>query len=129
MTSPEISVQRVQLDTALRDPYRTSHFEDEGYRNLWPTAGDYLDTLDSAANDAVIDPVIPGAAEYEVALNQGLTSIWAGEDPQTGLDNIAAEWDRITDQIGVEEARAGWEIYLLMPGSTVDTTVSALGLD
>lgn len=129
MTSPEISVQRVQLDTALRDPYRTSHFEDEGYRNLWPTAGDYLDTIDEAADNAVIDLTIPGAFEYIAALDQGLTSIWAGEDPQSALDNIAAEWDRITDQIGAEEARAAWEVFLQIPGSSVDTTVSELGLD
>jgi multiple sugar transport system substrate-binding protein len=129
MTSPEISVQRVQLDTSLRDPYRLSHFEDETYRNMWPTAGEYLDTIDAAGNDALIDLFIPGSFEYSAALDQGLTSIWAGEDVQTGLDSIASEWDRITDQIGVDEARAAWEIFLLIPGSSVETTVSELGLD
>jgi multiple sugar transport system substrate-binding protein len=128
MTCPEISIQRVQLDTALRDPYRLSHFEDEGYRSLWPTAGDYMDTINEASNDAVIDLIIPGSFDYIAALDQGLTSIWAGDDPQATLDAIAAEWDRITDEIGVDNARESWRIFLEIPGSSVDTTVNALGL-
>ena len=45
MTSPTISLQRVMLPYALRDPYRLSHYASEEYRARWPNAGEYLDTL------------------------------------------------------------------------------------
>ena len=49
MTSPTISLERVMLPYALRDPYRLSHYASEEYRGRWPNAGDYLDTLQAAA--------------------------------------------------------------------------------
>lgn len=33
LQSPEISGERVKLQYALRDPYRESHFNDEGYQS------------------------------------------------------------------------------------------------
>jgi len=42
LNSEDISLQRVKLPTALRDPFRESHFTDAGYLALWPDAKDYL---------------------------------------------------------------------------------------
>ncbi len=128
MTSPEISLQRVQLDTALRDPYRLSHYDSAEYKALWPEAAAYLEVLEDAADVALIDLIIPGATEYNTAIDQAMTAIWAGTDPQEALDTAAAEWDRITDEIGVEAAKASWLAYLELPGSSVETTVKELGL-
>lgn len=128
MTCPEISLQRVMLDTALRDPYRLSHFESPEYQALWPDAPEYLQVLNEAANVALLDLIIPGATQYNTAINQAMTAIWAGTDPQEALDTAAAEWDRITDEIGVDDARQAWLDYLEFPGSSLETTVDALGL-
>ncbi|MCL1599820.1 MAG: sugar ABC transporter substrate-binding protein [Actinomycetia bacterium] len=128
MTSPEISLQRVQLDTALRDPYRLSHYDSEEYKSLWPDAAEYLEVLEDAADVALIDLIIPGATEYNTAIDQAMTAIWAGTDPQAAFDTAASEWDRITDEIGVDAAREAWLTYLELPGSSVETTVKALGL-
>jgi len=128
MTSPEISLQRVQLDTALRDPYRLSHYASTEYASLWPDAAEYLQVLQDAADVALIDLIIPGSTEYNTAIDQAMTAIWAGTDPQEALDTAASEWDRITDSIGVDAAREAWLDYLELPGSSVDTTVDALGL-
>ncbi|MCZ7532694.1 MAG: extracellular solute-binding protein [Acidimicrobiia bacterium] len=128
LTSPEISLQRVQLDTALRDPYRLSHYDSKEYASLWPDAAEYLKVLEDAANVALIDLVIPGASEYNAAIDQAMTAIWAGTDPQSALDAAAAEWDRITDEIGVDAASKSWLAYLDLPGSSVETTVESLGL-
>ena len=40
MNSEEISLQRVQLPFALRDPFRTSHFSSPDYRSRWSNAPD-----------------------------------------------------------------------------------------
>ena len=87
-------------------PYRNSHFNyDE-----WEAAGydrayieDYLSSnLDSYNHpNAAIEPRIPGIFQYYSIAEDELAKIYAGQfDAQTGADNIAAAWEKITDQIG-----------------------------
>ena len=42
VTSPSISLQRVMLPYALRDPYRISHFKSKQFWSKWPAARQYL---------------------------------------------------------------------------------------
>ena len=49
LNSPEISLERVMLPYALRDPFRISHISSPKYRARWPAAKEYLDTLGAAA--------------------------------------------------------------------------------
>ncbi len=109
MNSEEISLQRVQLPFTLRDPFRDAHFEDEGYRNLWPDAGNYLDTLKEGAETGILDLSIIQTDRYEEALRQAVSRLWAGEDIQTILDDTAAQWDALTERIGVDEQRRAYE--------------------
>jgi multiple sugar transport system substrate-binding protein len=87
-------------------PYRNSHFNyDE-----WEAAGydrayieDYLSSnLDSYNHpNAAIEPRIPGIFQYYSIAEDELAKIYAGQfDAQAGADNIAAAWEKITDQIG-----------------------------
>ncbi len=102
LNSKEISLQRVQLPYALRDPFRTSHFESEDYQNSWANANEYLDTLQAGAETGLLDLSIRSTAAYEEALTRAITAAFGGEDPQAALDQAAAEWDRLTDRIGVD---------------------------
>ena len=45
LNSKDISLKRVQLPFALRDPYRDSHFDSAEYQSLWPEAPAYLTAL------------------------------------------------------------------------------------
>ena len=127
-TSPSISLQRVMLPYTLRDPYRISHYKSPAYRALWPTAKEYLIALSDAANDAVIDMVMTGAADYADALDRAMTAIYAGKDIQSGLNDAAKEWDAITNKIGVSTQRAAYQQFLKLPGATAANTVTKLGL-
>jgi multiple sugar transport system substrate-binding protein len=127
-TSPSISLQRVMLPYTLRDPYRISHYKSKAYRALWPTAKEYLITLANAANDAVIDMQMIGAADYANALDRQMTAIYAGKSVKSGLDDAAKEWDAITDKIGVANQRKAYAEFLKLPGATAKNTVSKLGL-
>jgi multiple sugar transport system substrate-binding protein len=127
MTSPTISLQRVMLPYALRDPYRISHFESEEYRGLWDGADEYLSTLNEAANHGVIDLIMPGAADYSFAIDRALASVWGGRDPQAALDGAAAEWDRITERLGTDKQRDAYKAFLELPGATAETTIAELG--
>jgi multiple sugar transport system substrate-binding protein len=91
------------------NPLRTSQFEN---LDLWTGAGfdeesalDYLDAINQSINDpnAVVDLRIPGAFEYFGALDVGIAQALAGElSAQEALDQVATEWNAITDRLGRE---------------------------
>jgi multiple sugar transport system substrate-binding protein len=117
MTSPSISLQRVMLPYALRDPYRLSHFASEDYRAQWPTAGAYLDTLQAAADGALVDIIMPGSAEYQTAIDQAVTSGMSGTPVEEALAVGNAAFNEITDRIGRESQIAAYENFKALPGS------------
>ena len=50
-----------------------------------------------------VEPRIPGIFQYYSIAEDELTKIFAGKvDAQTGANNIAAAWEKLTDQIGRE---------------------------
>jgi multiple sugar transport system substrate-binding protein len=99
-------------------PYRNSHFDIPE----WVAAGydeafisDYLASQSDSYNhpNAAIEPRIPGIFQYYSVAEDELAKIYAGQfDAQTGADNIAAAWERITDQIGREQQIALYKASL-----------------
>ena len=90
-------------------PYRNSHF------NIpeWTAAGydeafiaDYLASEADSYNhpNAAIEPRIPGIFQYYSVAEDELAKIYAGQyaSAQEGADQIAAAWEKLTDQIGRE---------------------------
>jgi multiple sugar transport system substrate-binding protein len=127
-TSPSVSLQRVMLPFTLRDPYRISHYKAPEYRRLWPAAGQYLQTLAEAANNAVLDLLMSGAADYSNALDRAMTAMYAGKDVKQSLDEAAREWDSITNKLGVDKQKQAYQTFLKLPGSTSRNTVAKRGL-
>ena len=117
MNSEEISLQRVQLPFALRDPFRSSHFESEEYRSRWPSAPEYLDVLKQGAETGLLDLSLLQVDRYEEALRQGISRLWAGDDPQEILDDMAAQWDALTDRIGVDKQRRVYADWASKPNA------------
>jgi multiple sugar transport system substrate-binding protein len=108
LNSQETSLERVQLPYALRDPFRASHFASEEYKSRWPEAPEYLAALEAGAVSGLLDLSVLQTDKYEEALRQGISRLWAGEDPQAILDDVAAQWDAITEQVGVDAQRAAY---------------------
>jgi multiple sugar transport system substrate-binding protein len=117
LNSKEISLQRVQLPYALRDPFRDSHFASEEYKKRWPEAPEYLAALQAGAVNGLLDLSLIQTDKYEEALRQGISRLWAGENPQKILDDVAAQWDRITQQIGVERQKAAYAEWAAKPNA------------
>ena len=117
MNSQEISLQRVQLPFALRDPFRTSHFESEEYRSLWPAAGAYLDALKIGSETGLLDLSIIDTFSYEESATRAITAILAGGDVQSALDDAAEEWDEITEDIGVDDQREAYVEWASKPNA------------
>ena len=109
MTSPSVSLQRVMLPYALRDPYRISHYKSQAV----PAASgrrrrSISSSLNNGANNGVVDMVMTGAADYAAALDRAMTAIYAGEDVAGPSTPCAKEWDAITNRLGVETQRAAY---------------------
>jgi multiple sugar transport system substrate-binding protein len=126
-TSPPVSTVRVMLPYTLRDPYRLSHYTSPIYRSLWPAATEYLVNLSNSANVSVVDMIMPGWQDYALSLDRMCTAVWAGEDPKQALTKAAAEWDSITQKIGVDSQRAAYEQFMKLAGSYPDHTIEKLG--
>jgi multiple sugar transport system substrate-binding protein len=98
--------------------HRQSHF------NIpeWIAAGydkDYITAyLNSEANsynhpNAAIEPRIPGIFQYYSVAEDELTRVFAGKvDAQTGANNIAAAWEKLTDKIGRDKQIALYKASL-----------------
>jgi multiple sugar transport system substrate-binding protein len=89
-------------------PYRNSHFNipewvEAGYDEAFITS--YLNSEKNSYNhpNAAIEPRIPGIFQYYSTAEDELAKIFAGQmSAQQGADNIAAAWEKLTDQIGRE---------------------------
>lgn len=117
LTSPTVSLERVMLPYALRDPYRLSHYVSEEYRARWANAGAYLDTLKSAADTCLLDIVMPGSNEYHVAIDQMVTSAQGGSSVEDALASGNSAFNEITDRIGRESQKAAYQEFIKLKGS------------
>jgi multiple sugar transport system substrate-binding protein len=99
-------------------PYRNSHFNTAewvaaGYDEAFITS--YLKSEKDSYNhpNAAIEPRIPGIFQYYSTAEDELQKIFAGQVPvQQGADNIAAAWEKITDQIGRDKQLALYKASL-----------------
>jgi multiple sugar transport system substrate-binding protein len=87
LNSEDISLERVKLPYALRDPFRDSTSPIRGYKALWPEATGYLEALQDGANNGLLDLSLLQTDRYEEVLRQSVSKLWAGEDPQAILDD------------------------------------------
>jgi multiple sugar transport system substrate-binding protein len=117
LNSEEISMQRVQLPYTLRDPFRDSHYSDPGYLKLWPDAKDYLAALKAASLTGLLDLSLIQTDKYEEALRQGISRLWAGEEPQKILDDVAKQWDDVTAKVGLEKQKAVYTAWAAKSGA------------
>ncbi|WP_027135797.1 ABC transporter substrate-binding protein [Geminicoccus roseus] len=117
LNSRDISVQRVQLPFALRDPFRDGHFTSEEYKSRWPEAPQYLAALQEAANTGLLDLSILQTDRYEESIRQGISRLWSGEDPQAILDDVAAQWDATTERVGLDKQKAAYQDWASKPNA------------
>jgi multiple sugar transport system substrate-binding protein len=117
LNSEDVSMQRVQLPYALRDPFRDSHFTSAEYLSRWPDAKDYLAALKAGSETGLLDLSLLQTDKYEESLRQAISKLWAGEDPKAILDMAAAEWDATTEKIGVDKQKAVYDAWAAKSGA------------
>ena len=117
LNSKKTSLERVQLPYTLRDPFRTSHYASEDYRKLWPDAGAYLDTIKAAGENGLLDLSLLQQDKYDEAMSKAISSLWANKDPKAAIDELAKNFDAITDKVGVDNQKAVYKVWAGKPGA------------
>lgn len=117
VNSEDISMQRVQLPYALRDPFRDSHFTSTEYLSKWPDAKDYLAALQAGSKTGLLDLSLIQTDKYEEALRQGISRLWAGDNPKAILDDVAKSWDETTAKVGLDKQKAVYNAWAAKSGA------------
>lgn len=110
--SPENSLHDVVTSGSGINPYRLTHFTniDAWIRVLSRTAAaDYLGVLKASLDSphVALDLRIPGFSRYTGAFEAALTRALSGEvSVKEALDQVAAVWENITDELGREKQLA-----------------------
>jgi len=117
LNSKDVSIERVQLPYALRDPFRVEHYTSAEYLSRWPDAKDYLATLKLGSETGLLDLSIIQTDKYEEALRQAISALWSGEDPKSILDKVAASWDATTQQVGIEKQKKVYQSWAAKSGA------------
>lgn len=117
--SPEASYIATTTDATGFNPYRRRHFEDKSrwyeFGFIEPDLSLYLGAIRQSLEhpNAQLDLKLPGQARYMDAAEVELSRALAGEiSPQQALNNIAAQWDRITNELGRETQLRLYREYL-----------------
>jgi multiple sugar transport system substrate-binding protein len=107
MTNADMAAVLATTPQTGINPSRFSQLESTA---LWVESGfdqesadDYLDAMLNTMNhpNAVLDLRITGTNAYQAALDAEIAQALAGEiSAQEALDNVAEEWENITDRLG-----------------------------
>jgi multiple sugar transport system substrate-binding protein len=101
----------------LRDAFRISHYESPDFQNLWPTAADYLKTLRQGGEQGYSDLAILETYKYWDSMGRAVVAAIGGKDPKAALDDLAKEWDALTEQIGVDRQKAAYLEWAAKPSA------------
>lgn len=108
----DTSLENVSTSLTGLDPYRTTHLQHPEAYTMFKgktEAKVYLDGLRVALADGYPEIFIPGAAQYEDALDLHVNKALAGQEtPKQALDAVAKEWNAITDRLGRQKQVELW---------------------
>ena len=110
--SADVSVKRSELPYSIRDPFRISHYESPLLRNQWPNAAQFQDTLRAAGEKGILELTLRNTAAYQDAMSTALQAAIGGKDPKEALDQLAEDWDALTEQIGVDAQRDAYQSFI-----------------
>jgi multiple sugar transport system substrate-binding protein len=105
-------VSRFNVSTPLDglDPYRYSQLKPKYYKEFKPAdAKKYLATVKGALEHGFPEIYIPGAAQYEDALDLAVNKAISGQkNPAAALHDAAKAWNAITDKLDKKHQTALW---------------------
>ncbi len=115
--SKQESLKNVMRPLGLRDAFRISHYESPAFQNLWPTAKDYLTVLRQGGEQGYSDLAILETYKYWDSMGRAVVAAIGGKDPKQALDDLANEWDMLTEQIGIDRQRDAYAEWARKPSA------------
>jgi len=119
LAEPANSYVAVTTSETGFNPFRFSHFRDlSGWKQFGfvePDLSSYLKAIERSLShpNAQLDLKMPGQARYLDALETQLARAAAGQvSAQSALDAAAAQWERITNDLGRERQKALYRDWL-----------------
>jgi multiple sugar transport system substrate-binding protein len=110
------TISRFNVSTPLDglDPYRYSQLKPQYYKEFKPAdAKSYLATVKGALEHGFPEIYIPGAAQYEDALDLAVNKAISGqEDPAKALHDAANAWNDITNKLDKNHQTQLWRAAL-----------------
>jgi multiple sugar transport system substrate-binding protein len=110
------TISRFNVSTPLDglDPYRYSQLKPQYYKEFKPAdARAYLATVKAALEHGYPEIYIPGAAQYEDALDLAVNKAISGqEDPAKALHDAANAWNDITNKLDKAHQTELWRAAL-----------------
>ena len=110
--SADVSVTRSELPYSIRDPFRLSHYASPLLRNQWPNAAAFQDTLRDGGEQGILELTLRNTAAYQDAMSTAIQAAIGGQDPQEALDQMAKDWDELTEQVGVDKQRDAYKAFV-----------------
>src|SRR5438445_5202444 len=108
----DTSLENVSTFLTGLDSYRASHLAHPEAYTMFKNAAEarvYLDGLKVALADGYPEIFIPGAAQYEDALDLHVNKALAGQEtPKQALDAVAQVWNAITQRLGQQKQVELW---------------------
>ena len=71
----------------------------------------------AGAETGLLDLSIRNTFAYEDSLTRAITAAFSGTDVQEALDQAAAEWDQITESVGVDDQREAYKDWASKPNA------------
>jgi len=121
MSNPDNSMEAAITGGSGVNPYRYSHFERvDQWLGIFSEqeAELYLDAQLGSLNaeNVALDMRLPGYFSYTEVLEIELSRALAGDvEPQEALDEIARQWNELTDEFGREEQLAAYRASMGLP--------------
>jgi multiple sugar transport system substrate-binding protein len=113
----DLTAQLVNDNTAWMDPWRLTHMEPTLYNGSCPSdparCENFVDTIEKTIAQGYPVLNIPGSGRYHEIIERLATSAIVGTtDAQQTLDQMVAELDAVTDELGREQQAAEYAEYV-----------------
>lgn len=106
-TRPEVNTAHILDPNTGVDAVRTSAVEDEAFAAKY--GADFVKTIKDSLAVGFPDLQLPNAFEYYTSLSNQLKEAVAGtKSTEDAMNQIASEWNKITDRMGKDVQREAW---------------------
>ena len=109
--TPAASTMAVKASEGFFDPFRASHYEDDGIKAVYGSS--FLEAHRLSMSKAIPDLYISGQNSYLSTLRKHILQVLQGEiSAQDALDECTRSWNHITRRLGQDDQSIQWQELL-----------------